>query len=133
MFKFSPDLIVLFFYPPNDIKDVSKDLSPEKLRSFFLYDDTTSELHLDTTFTAYSSFRLKQLINPFKRNSALTSLATERYQALLESRAKGSFDGECQIGGYLTLATSSPDRVHSRAFELNKRLIKEIAQIVNRI
>src|SRR5262245_13923877 len=54
--EFSPDLIVLFFYPPNDIMDISKDLSPETLRPFFLSDNGASELYLDTSFTEASSF-----------------------------------------------------------------------------
>jgi hypothetical protein len=128
--KFSPDLVVLFFYPPNDIPDVSKDLAPEKLRPFFLDDNTPSELYLDTSFTGHSSFRLKKLINPLKRNSALISLATERYQLLREKRrTKGSFDN-CTIRDYLTLATSNPDPRYLQAFSLNKRLISEIVRLV---
>jgi hypothetical protein len=128
--KFSPDLIALFFYPPNDIRDVSKDLSPETLRPFFLYDDGVSDLYLDTSFTEDSSFRLKKMINPLKRNSALVSLATERYQLFRERAREPLFDNDCSIKGYLTLATANPNPAYSRAFDLNKRLIGEIARIV---
>jgi hypothetical protein len=130
--KFSPDLVVLFFYPPNDIRDVSKELAGGQIRPFFVSDDIASRLYLDTSFTNSLTFRLKKLINPLKRNSALISLATERYQALLESRAEGSLAGECHISGHLTLSTSSPDPLYSRAFELNKKLIQEIARIVKK-
>jgi hypothetical protein len=128
--KFCPDLVVLFFYPPNDIRDVSKDLSPEKLRPFFLADDVASELYLDKSFTGYLSFRLKRIINPLKRNSALVSLATERYQLFRERTGETIFDNRCSIRGYLTLATANPDPAYSQAFDLNKRLIREIARMV---
>ena len=131
--KFSPDLIVLFFYPPNDIADVSKDLSPEKLRPFFLYDDDRIRVILRYRLsTGYSGFRLKKLINPFKRNSALISLVTERYQMLLERQREGSVEGECNVAGYLSLATSRPGPLYSQAFELNKLLIKETARVVKK-
>jgi hypothetical protein len=128
--EFSPDLIALFFYPSNDIRDVSKDLSPETLRPFFLYNNGASELYLDTSFTEDSSFKLKKMINPLKRNSALVSLATERYQLLRQKTREPLFDDDCDIRSYLTLATANPDHAYVRAFDLNKRLIGEIARIV---
>jgi hypothetical protein len=127
--KFSPDLIVLFFYPPNDIRDISKALAPEKLRPFFLYDKNVSVLYVDTSFTTGSTFKLKKLINSFKRNSALISLTMERYQLLLRRR-EGYADGDCSLSGYLSLATASPDPLYLQAFEMNKMLVRETASMV---
>jgi hypothetical protein len=127
--KFAPNLIALFFYPPNDIADVSKDLASDKIRPFFFYEKDATTLQLDSSFTDEAAFKLKKLVNPLKRNSALVSLATERYQLLGKDR-EISPESDCRIRDYLSLATSKPDSHYSKAFELNKRLLREIAGMI---
>jgi hypothetical protein len=131
--KFFPDLVVLFFYPPNDIRDVSKKLSPYKTISpFFFYDENTSKLCLDTSFNQSLDFRIRKIINPLKQNSAFISLMIERYHLLSQRRVKESDKKPSTIRGYLSLATSNPDPDYLQAFAMNKKLIKEISKIVRK-
>lgn len=45
--QFLPDMVILFFVPVNDIRDVSKETSPELLRPFYTLSEK-EELKLDT-------------------------------------------------------------------------------------
>ena len=52
--QFSPDMVIVFF-PPNDIKDVSRETTSELLRPF--YNISGDELKLDTSFVKTRKFR----------------------------------------------------------------------------
>lgn len=55
---FKPDLVVLFFYPANDLADINKDII-RSLHPYFSYDETTSTLKLDTSFNQTSNYKIK--------------------------------------------------------------------------
>ncbi len=126
---FEPDLVALFFFPYNDIRDVSKDLAPDE-RPFFV-EDAQGGLVLDTSFKDSKSFKVRKWINPLKRHSALVSLLATRIGATQRARARTATSRrDASPGGYLSLCTAQPDPQYLRAFSLNKRLIVEIARLV---
>jgi len=84
--RFSPDLVVLFYYPGNDIEDVSRETSPESDRPFFRISDG-GDLIADTSFTRARRYRIRCVLNKIKQHSALVSLVGERYNLYKTLRA----------------------------------------------
>lgn len=132
--KFSPDMVVLFFLPKNDIQDVSRETSPDLMRPFYIVSDS-GELILDTSFTEMPRYKIRCLINKVKRNSALISLITGRYDAFKMISGRGNIYGDkerekqsSRLDGFLSLCTNDPDPKYLRSYALNKLLIKEIAE-----
>ena len=138
--KFSPDMIVLFFFPENDIEDVSMQTSFVAMRPFY-YITEDGRLLLDLSFNKTSDFKIKKTGNFFKQKSALVSLIGERYNLMKgitikenksASSGKVSSNGsytKSRIKGGLSLATSHPDPKFTEAFALNKILLNKIHEI----
>lgn len=130
---FSPDALVLFFFPPNDIADVSIKTSPDIIRPFYEVSES-NELSLNTDFKDSKSFKLKSLIAPLKHHSVFISFLTERltlYTNLKrgkEIKTSGS-SADSGFPAYLTLAGKNPDPVFLENYAFNKRLIAEIAEV----
>jgi hypothetical protein len=82
---FSPDMVILFFYPENDVDDISKATALNTLRTFYRMSDN-GELILDTSFNESFSFRIRKLVSPLKTHSALISLITERYNSYRQQK-----------------------------------------------
>ena len=96
--QFSPDMVMVLFLPLNDIQDVSKETTTDRLRPFFHVSET-GELILNTSFTQTREFKLKRFINWFKQYSALISLMTERYnmfqnQRIMAAKGKATKDND---------------------------------------
>lgn len=132
--KFAPDAVVLFFYPPNDINDMSQETAFDPLRPFF-HLSSRGRLFVDTSFNKSFKFKLKSVIQHFKTHSLLVSFLTERY-TLFDSnlRARKLF-GRVQktnptLQGYLTLCTSAPDPLFLKNYELSKFLIQRMASLL---
>lgn len=131
--KFSPDMVLLFFFPGNDIKEVSSKTVSGSLRPFYQISQK-DELVLDTSFTESSIYKIKSSINIFKQNSALISLLATRYNAYKQARGRNNLKTEVTeispdaLDSYLTLCTENPDETYSTNYQLNKRLIKTIAE-----
>lgn len=53
--KYSPDIVLLAFWPGNDMRNNSKTLEPDKLRPFFVYED--GKLVLDRAFAQDPGFK----------------------------------------------------------------------------
>lgn len=128
---FSPDVVVLFFTPMNDIADVDRRTAINDLRSFYVQNGDGS-LTLDSGFTQRRQFKLKTFLNPFKQRSALVSLALQKYNTLRwnmrASRMSPGASSDKGMAGYLRLCTASPDGVHAENYRLNKVLIGEMAE-----
>jgi len=129
--QFSPDMVILFFLPNNDIEDINKETASSKLRPFYRI-GYNGELLLDTSFNKEFLFKFKSFINPLKQHSALISLFAERYNAYAKNRrAKSERTNRTHashgIGGVLSLATDSPDPIYLENYNLNKVLIKKMA------
>jgi hypothetical protein len=128
--KFSPDMVLLFFFPGNDISDISKHTSPDSIRPFFNI-SKNGDLILDTSFSETWEFKIKSSIAFLKTNSAIISLIAERYN-LYRSKSneiKGEIANKIfpnKLHGYLSLCTSHPDKTFLDNYKLNKRLILQI-------
>jgi len=130
--KFSPDMVVLFFFPVNDIKDVSRETAGNLIRPFYNV-SKNGKLILDTSFVEKREFKIKCLINWFKQHSALISLLCERYNSYKmqkQARAESMTDAkrkktiQKKIEGYLSICTDKPAARYLRGYQLNKILIK---------
>jgi hypothetical protein len=134
--RFSPDLVVLFFYPENDINDASRPLTMDIIRPFFKLQQDS--LTLDTSFRLSDSFRNRRMVNPLKRYSALISLIIDRVNLLMysfhgeesnQNNVYNSLSSQGHIQGALSLATGTPDSAFVQAYQLNKRLLADINQL----
>lgn len=131
--QFSPDAVIVVFFPVNDIDDVSPELTRESRPFFSLAED--GALTLDTRFAHSQEYRLRKLVDPLKRNSYLASWIVDRYRLLNSSPAvrppASSTDvpgSPTSIFGGLSLCTSTPDARAIRAYRVNKALILAMAE-----
>lgn len=132
--RFSPDMVIVFFFPENDIEDVSRETCPAPMRPFYI-PGANGELALDLSFQDLAGFQARQAINPIKQNSALVSFMAERANMIAlgnwnnaDSKGGDSSLAQAQTGipGVLGLATANADARYRDAFELNKKLLAEI-------
>lgn len=128
--KFEPDMVMLFFLPGNDIADVSRETAPNKARPFFVA-APDGQLQFDDRFKNSPKFKIRKKLNFIKQHSILFSFVAERYNAFMGRRAiKLAEDDIRKVSeGYLSLCTSTPGAAFARSYELNKRLIKEMASV----
>ena len=128
--QFDPDMVILFFLPDNDIQDVSRETAYGS-RPFYLV-DKSGGLILDTSFSGTKEYKIRSIINHVKQRSAFVSLLAERYNTMKQQLNKKKFQDNDKvqkgINGFLSLCTSNPDQKYVRSYQLNKRLIKEIAE-----
>ena len=132
--RFSPDLVVLFFFPPNDIDEVKKETALDPIRPFF-EDAGNGSLQLDTRFQNLRTYKIKSLISPLKHHSALVSLLTERFtlfQFRQRAKTKEGPHPRTSLPGYLSLATAHPDPQYELNYQWNKRLITEMVFFLRR-
>jgi lysophospholipase L1-like esterase len=125
--KYAPDMVMLFFFPGNDIDDVKRATAYSKMRPFFKISENR-KLILDTSFSKTLEFKAKCFINIFKNHSALISLLTERYNAFKLMIAERRRKVERGIPGYLSLCTDNPDSGYTENYKINKLLIKTASE-----
>jgi hypothetical protein len=132
--SFSPDMVIVFFLPANDIDDVRRETAPVTLRPFYIA-TPDGKLSLDTSFTDMPEYKHTCLVYKLKRHSALISLVAERYNAYkvaaatkrkvkTEGRAASERSG---LRGFLSLCTATPERQYLLSYKLNKILINAMA------
>jgi lysophospholipase L1-like esterase len=132
--QFSPDMVIVFFYPGNDIDEVRRATSSSFNRPFYT-SKTGGELVLDTSFSKTAEFKVRSIVNKLQRRSALISLIAERYVAFKESRSENVHRSKIEGGnkqdgihGYLSLCTQNPNASYLQSYSLNKRLIGIMAE-----
>lgn len=133
IFKFNPDMVVLFYFAVNDIDDLHPSTALSLMRPF--YSQTPQgELVLDDSFNQTVEYRLKKNLEFFKHHSALISLMAERLvilQRTWRARKTGILQADAQdtkqLKAYLSLMTDSPDPRYLENYRLSKRLIREMA------
>ncbi|MDZ7361453.1 MAG: SGNH/GDSL hydrolase family protein [candidate division KSB1 bacterium] len=138
--KFSPDLVVLFFFPENDLRDVYREFDANPMRPFFVM-LPDGELVPDFSFVHSKDFKARNAINGLKQHSALFSLVIERVNLLQQDLAfkKQTVAQEAakaatalatpvakRLDGALSLATANPDSNYQKAFALNQAILKKI-------
>jgi hypothetical protein len=129
--RFNPDLVLLFFYPGNDIRDIHPETSDAPRPYFSVNPD--GELILDVSFRRSRNYRLRSFLNPLQRHSALVSLlvkrlVTSRQSARMLEKAVESTSAVDTIAGYRSLQTQHPDPRYQRNYAINKRLIQRMAE-----
>ena len=130
--RFLPDMVIVFFVPQNDIRDVSKETAPELLRPFYTLSEK-EELKVDTNFVTLREFKNK---SGFRKYSALISLIAERYnsyQQQLAIKKKSKTIGtskvsKWEVNNYLSLCTLNQDTTYLKNYQLNKVLIKAMVE-----
>lgn len=130
--KFSPDLVVLFFLPGNDIDDISSVTARNLIAPFYSV-SPSDELILDTGFNKMAAYRTRSFINWFKQRSALLSLIANRFNAYVRDRRVKQIQvyqenrEDRGVKGYLSLCTDNQDPRYVENYSLNKRLIREMS------
>ena len=128
--QLSPDMVIVFFYPLNDIEEVSRETAFDLLRPFYIIAGK-GELVLDTSFSKMPEFKTKCFVSKLKQHSALISIIGERYRdvaARKESKVLGVEILPSGIDKYLSLCTANPDTKYYKNYQLNKILIKTMAE-----
>ena len=128
--RFAPDVIVDFFFPGNDIADVNRSTAGNTLRPFYAV-APDGKLVFDNSFDRSTPYRLRVLIDPFKRRSALISLIVQSYNAVLRRRASTSQQYDVERG-YLSLCTPAPDASFQASYKLNRRILKDEAELARK-
>lgn len=129
--KFSPDMVLLFFFPGNDINDMDKVTASHIKRPFYNI-SKDGELLLDTSFSQTSHYKTKNIINLFKQRSAIINLIGERYSGYKEHRRNTTVNAPDNrenntFPKFLSLCTSNPDATFLTNYQLSKILIKAMA------
>ena len=128
--RFAPDVIVDFFFPGNDIADVSRSTTRDALRPFYTV-APDGRLLFDNSFNQSIAYRFRAILDPFKRRSALISLILQDYNMVRRRRAATSLQYDVEKG-YLSLCTSTPDANFRASYQLNRRLLEDEAALAKR-
>jgi hypothetical protein len=124
--QFSPDMLVLFFQPSNDIRDVGKETATNLTRPFY-HISGNEELIPDTSFAKMRKFKIIVIIDKLKTHSVLISLICQRYNHYQQDRVIAKLP-KGVIDSYLSLCTANQDTRYLRNYQLNKMLIKAMAE-----
>lgn len=137
--QFSPDMVLAFFLPSNDIEDVSKETA-EELRRPFYHISENGQLILDTSFIDLPQYKIFSFLSPFKQHSALLSLIKERYdffrgrvmgykyKMMSKSKKEEILQDKKIAPPFLSLCTKNPNVKFLKNYQLNKILIKAMAE-----
>ena len=125
--RFAPDVIVDFFFPGNDIADVSRSTTEDTLRPFYTV-AADGQLMFDNSFDRGAAYRFRVLMDRFKRKSALISLIVQDYNAVRRRQATTSQQYDVEKG-YLSLCTSTPDANFEAGYKLNRRILEDEAAL----
>ena len=134
--QFTPDMVILFFFPGNDISDISKTTTSYLIRPFYSISEN-GELILDNSFTNTNEYKLKKYINIFKQHSIILSFFSERYNLYMKNKASRLEinsniyrikNDDKYIHGYLSLLTNNPEEKYVYNYRVNKALIKAMAK-----
>jgi lysophospholipase L1-like esterase len=123
---FAPDMVLLFFFPGNDITDISKDTTSDRMRPFYT-NSNEGELILDTSFSNTTQYKIKCLVNFFKQHSMLVSYFCDIYNRYKINRLtqNGSLEG---LDATYSLCTSHPSEIYIKNYLLNKALIYDMSR-----
>lgn len=129
---YSPDLVLLAFFPGNDVRNNSRELEPEKVRPFFVLKG--GELVEDDSFSRSDEFRrrtnaLRTVLDRlrFLRVVQAAYFAKDRLAASLEARAAGPAQ-QTQEAGLDDPAYGEPrDEVWRAAWAVTDALVRKLA------
>lgn len=134
--RFKPDMVALFFFPENDIADISPKTTTDSMRPYYLL-SPTGKLSLDTSFRQTSKYRGHPVTLFLERNSVLAGFLHEKLESARERYFKrvgrdprygDGFDRNThKLEGYITLCTAHPDPQYVSNYKVNKALIKAMS------
>lgn len=130
--KFSPDALLLFFFPENDIGDSRKETAYGISRPFYNV-SKNGQLILDNGYAKGRLFKITEILNFIERRSALFGLIYKkmRYEIrynLMKNKDKEIMEGKAPLAGFLSLSTGHPNKEFEKSYAFTKRLIGEMAQ-----
>ncbi len=129
--RFDPDLVVLFFFPGNDIRDLDPRTASNPHRPFYRV-GATGDLELDVSFAESESFASHRRRNALRRRSALVNLVVSRLQKLSGARRAFPEKGDVTfIPPALTACTGSPAAHMEANYALSHRLMVEMHRILS--
>ena len=130
--QFLPDMVLLFFFPTNDIYDVAKNTTLNVSRPFYHVSEK-GELLLDTRFSETREYKIRCVLNFFKQHSTLIAFISERYfgyvqQRKIRAKNLSTAEGTGILPKYLSLCTTNPCETLFKNYQLNKMLIKAMSE-----
>jgi len=126
--RFSPDLVILFFFPGNDIAEVSPATAGGLQRPFY-HESANGKLTLDTSFVEAFAFKARYPLTWLKQRSALINLIYERHKYWHLKRAAARYSGgQNRLSGTVSLCTSNPNETFLKNYRLVKRLVRAIVE-----
>jgi hypothetical protein len=138
--RYEPDLVLLAFFPGNDVRNNSRELETDTMRPFYVLDDG-GRLRLDDSFARSEEFRrrseaLRQAgkeLSKWSRTLQLLYYAKDLIEARREAPGAGSRPaGNDTVGsepGLDDQVFAAPrDQRWDRAWRLTERLILEVRQ-----
>ena len=124
VWDYAPDVVLLAFFPSNDVRDNSRTLDHAGLRPYFVPDG--ERLVLDNAFLASQGYRT--LANPAYRflrtHSRVVMLGTRARKAFMAMRAPRSASPELGLDWHVFRPPDSP--AWSEAWTVTERLIEEM-------
>jgi len=133
--QFSPDMVVVFFLPPSDIREMSRETAHFFLRPFCSVSQN-GEVTFDTSFAETGEFRTRRLLAWIRRHSALLSIIGQKYttfraagraRTIGVSRILTAENPPTELKGCLSLCTDNPDDIYQTNYRLSKDIIKAMA------
>jgi len=127
--RFRPDMVMVLFFPQNDIADIRRETAAEDYARPFYHLTKDGRLSLVLSAVRNGTSIRARLVDASKHNSALVSLISEKrkkLRALPSRRQEGAGHGN-GLKPYLTLTTRAPDSVFASNYRVNKALIRAMA------
>ena len=129
--RFRPDMVMVLFFPQNDIADIRRETAAEDYARPFYHLTKDGRLSLVLSAVRNGTSIRARLVDASKHNSALVSLISEKrkkLRALPSRRQEGAGHGN-GLKPYLTLTTRAPDSVFASNYRVNKALIRAMADL----
>jgi hypothetical protein len=127
VWDYAPDIVLLAFFPSNDVMNNSRDLEPDRLRPFFVAQDGV--LALDDSFRQQRSYRILSSA-PYRflrQHSHVLELALKARKGWVAMTAK-SGGSELGLDWDVFQPPASPE--WERAWDVTERLLAEMQQEV---
>lgn len=127
--RYSPDLVILAFFPGNDIRNNSRDLETDKLRPFYFIDDSGA-LRLDDSFATSAEFQRRSgRLRDFGKEVSkyLRTLQLSYYvKDVVEAGGAGKGQGSSEPGLDDQVFLPPQSEQWRSAWRLTERLIAEV-------
>lgn len=130
--RLAPDAVCLVYLPGNDISDALPRTTTDPSRPFARPADGGVVITRD--FLNTRGYRLRRLINPLKRHSALVSWALARVRRLQQERIRKTVlpaDPNPLVApqGVTSLFTGHPEALYEEALAVNLAVLDEVARV----